>query len=153
MYGLQDYSDQISARKDQLQEDGVLIGDSMAGRSYTDVSADITRMNWDQFEQNDMPYILNYSQDIVSGRHRQRGIDQAKEGVNRGFALSEASQQRRNDGLGLGLSDAQVNDNKSDSQRDKTAALVDASNKASLAGLDRENALLAGSHLPKVGEQ
>jgi len=141
----------IADRKAQLQKDGVLIGDSMAGKSYDAINAEIKRRKWDEFEKNDMPYILNYADTITSGEYTERAVDQAREGVDRGFNLAQQSQQMRDTGMGIGLSDMQKTDRASDMSRNKTAALIDAENNARLAATDRENALLAGSMLPKAG--
>lgn len=149
--GLSDYQNQIDANRQTLQEDGVLIGDSMNGKSFDDVDAEIQRSNWDQFEENDMPYILDYSHELVSGKHRERAIEQAEEGINKGFGLSQATNQRRTSDLGLDLSADQTSDRTADFQRNKTKSMVDAKNKANRAGIDRENALLAGTHLPNSG--
>lgn len=141
----------IADRKSQLQSDGVLIGDSMTGKSHDAINAEIKRRKWDEFEKNDMPYILNYADTITSGEYTQRAVDQAREGVDRGFNLAQQSQQMRDTGMGIGLSDMQKTDRSSDMKRNKTAALIDAENNARLAATDRENALLAGSMLPKAG--
>lgn len=125
-----------------------LIGDSLAGKSADDINAEIKRRNWEQFEKNDMPYIFDYANEITSGKHFDRAIDQARTSVNRGFSLAEAGQQRRDTGFGVSLSDAAKADRAGDMQRNKTAALIDAENNARLAAKDRENALLAGSHMP-----
>lgn len=134
-------------RRAKLEADGVLI--SNTGRKFDDINAEIRRRDWNQFEQNDMPYMLNYADAITSGVHQQRAVDQAVNGVNKGFELAAQNQQMRDAGLGVGLSDAMKADRASDIQRNKTASLVDAENNARLAGKDRENALLAGSHMPR----
>lgn len=135
-------------RRAKLEADGVLI-DGANGRSFEDINADIRRRDWNQFEQNDMPYILNYGDAITSGVHQQRAVDQAVGGVNKGFEIAAHNQQMRDTGLGVGLSDTMKADRANDIQRNKTASLVDAENNARLAGKDRENALLAGSHMPR----
>lgn len=149
--GLSDYQDQIDTNRQTLQDDGVLIGDSMDTQSFDELNAEIQRKSWDQFAENDIPYILDYSYDLVSGKHRERAIEQAKDGVNKGFGLSQATSKRRTSDLGLDLSSHQKNDRQSDFQRNKTKSLIDAQNKASRAGIDRENSLLAGTQLPNVG--
>ena len=149
--GLSDADGRIKSRRKQLEKDGVLIGNSLDGKSFDDVNADIKRREWNEFAANDRPYILNYADEITSGKHLERAIDQARTGVEQGFNQAQTSQEMRDKGMGVGLSDAQQTDRASDVSRSKTAALIDAENNARLAGTDRENALLAGSHMPKAG--
>lgn len=133
---------------DGTVDDSALIGDSMDGKSTDKINAEIKRRQWDQFEKNDMPYIMNYATEITSGKHYQRAIDQARDGVERGFGLAESAQKMRDNDLGVSLSEASKADRSSDMARNKTAALIDAENNARLAAKDRENALIAGSHMP-----
>jgi hypothetical protein len=153
--GLKNNSDskrRIDTRHQSLSDQGSLIGNSMDGKSYDDINAEIQRRDWDEFEENDKPYILNYADEITSGKYLERSISQATENVNDGFKQAKSSQDMRNKGLGLELSQAQIKDRSSDFSRGKTASLIDAENNARLAGTDRENALLAGSHMPSVGK-
>lgn len=128
-----------------------LIGDSLKGKSFDKINAEITRRKWDQFEKDDKPYILNYADEITSGKYVDRAVDQAVQGVNQGFAQAENTQSMRDSSMGIGLSSAQVSDRRSDMARNKTASLIDVENNARTAATDRENALLAGSHMPKTG--
>lgn len=127
-----------------------LIGDSANSMTADQLNADIMRKKWDQFEQSDMPYIMKYANRVVGGQDTVDAVNQARGGVNRGFEIADQAQQRSDASLGLGLSNAQQVDRKADVKRSQTAALVDAENSAWTAGKDRENALLAGSHMPKA---
>lgn len=127
------------------------IGNSLDGKSFDEINAEITRRKWDQFEKNDKPYILNYADEITSGKYVDRAVDQAVQGVNQGFAQAENTQSMRDSSMGIGLSSAQVSDRRSDMARNKTASLIDVENNARTAATDRENALLAGSYMPKTG--
>jgi hypothetical protein len=149
--GLSDADNRIDARRSKLEDDGVLLGNSLDGKSFDDVNAEIKRRDWNEFAANDRPYILNYADEITSGKHLGRAIDQSRKGVEQGFKQAQQTQVMRDKGMGVGLSDAQKSDRASDVGRGKTAALIDAENNARLAGTDRENALLAGSHMPNTG--
>jgi hypothetical protein len=146
-----DADNRIEARRSKLEGDGVLLGNSLDGKSFDDVNAEIKRRDWNEFAANDRPYILNYADEITSGKHLDRAISQARTGVEQGFNQAQETQTMRDKGMGVGLSDAQQSDRVSDVGRSKTAALIDAENNARLAGTDRENALLAGSHMPNTG--
>lgn len=141
----------IAGRREQLAEDGKLIGGTMNGKKYDDINAEIQRRQWDEFEKNDKPYILNYADDITSGKYTENAINQARTGINTAYQQAEQSQDFRDRSLGVGLSSAQQVDRKADTARSKTASLIDAENNARLAATDRDNALLAGSHMPTVG--
>ena len=145
--------DRIQDRYDQLQEDGVLIGNSMSDKSYDEVNAAITRKQWDDFEQDDMPYILEYADSITSGKYTDRAIQQARDGINKGFESANKTQQMRDSGMGVNLTEAQRADREKDMGRKKTAALVDAENAARLAATDRENAALSGSAIASTWEK
>lgn len=144
--------DRIENRRKGLADEGTFIGDNMNGRSFDSINAEIKRRDWDNFEKEDKPYILNYADEITSGKYLDRAINQARDGVEQGFNQAESSQKMRDQGLGVGLSQAQISDRGSDLKRGKTASLIDAENNARIAGTDRENALLAGSHMPSVGK-
>jgi hypothetical protein len=147
-----DADNRIEARRSKLEGDGVLIGNSLDGKSFDDVNAEIKRRDWNEFAANDRPYILNYADEITSGKHLGRAVDQARTGVEQGFNQAQSAQEMRDKGMGVGLSDAQKSDRVSDVSRNKTAALIDAENNARLAGTDRENALIAGSRMPNTGK-
>lgn len=149
--GLGDADMRIQERRDALEASGKLLSGNMQGKSFDDVNAEITRSQWNEFDKNDKPYILNYADEITSGKYTDRAVSQARDGVNQGFALTDATQQMRDSGMGVGLSAAQTADRTSDMARSKTASLIDAENNARLAATDRDNALLAGSHMPKTG--
>jgi hypothetical protein len=146
-----DGEERIAARRQGLADDGVLLENSFDGKSFDDVNAEIKRRDWNEFAANDRPYILNYADEITSGKHLGRAIDQSRTGVEQGFKQAQQTRVMRDKGMGVGLSDAQKSDRASDVGRSKTAALIDAENNARLAGTDRENALLAGSHMPNTG--
>lgn len=137
----------IADRKAQLQADGTLLGDT-SGMKADDLNALVKRKDWEQFEKKDIPYILNYADSITSGVHTDRAINQARSTVDKGYAIAQQTQQMQDRGTGVALSDAVKADRASDMQRNKTASLIDAENNARLAGKDRENALIAGSHMP-----
>ena len=137
----------IADRKAQLQADGTLLGDT-SGMKADDLNALIKRKDWEQFEKQDIPYILNYADSVTSGVHTDRAINQARSTVDKGYAIAQQTQQMQDRGTGVALSDAVKADRVSDMQRNKTASLIDAENNARLAGKDRENALIAGSHMP-----
>lgn len=142
----------IEARRQGLADEGALLGNSMDGKSFDEVNAEIQRRDWDNFDKNDKPYILNYADEITSGKYLDRSIEQARQGVEQGFNQAESAQNMRDKDLGVGLSSAQIEDRRTDLARGKTAALIDAENNARLAGTDRDNALLAGSHMPTGGK-
>ena len=115
-----------------------------------DIYANLIREQWEGFETKDMPYIRDYAKRIVSGQDITDSLRQATEGVNRGFDLSQNTQLRQQAGLGLGLSEVQKTDQAADQKRNRTASLVDAQNAAYTAAKDRQDALLAGAHMPKT---
>ena len=108
--------------------------------------ADVTRADWDNFAENDVPYIMQFANDITSGQTVTDAVDQAADNIDRGFGLAEASMQRRDEGLGLALTDAQKANRESDLKRSAALAKVDAMNNAKTAGKDREMAQLSGSY-------
>ena len=116
----------------------------------SDTYAELIRTQWEDFEKKDMNYIRDYANRIVSGQDITDSLNQATEGVNRGFDLSQNTQLRQQAGLGLGLSEAQRLDQAADQKRNRTASLVDAQNAAYTAAKDRQDALLAGAHMPKT---
>ena len=130
------------------------ISDSGSGSSSSsdadDTYANLIREQWEDFEKKDMNYIRDYANRIVSGQDITDSLNQATEGVNRGFDLSRNTQLRQQAGLGLGLSQAQTQDQIADRKRNQTASLVDAQNSAYTAAKDRQDALLAGAHMPKT---
>ena len=129
------------------------LGGNSGGSEKTeadDIYANLIRDQWEGFEKKDMNYIRDYANRIVSGKDITDSLSQATEGVNRGFDLSQNTQLRQQAGLGLGLNDAQRLDQAADQKRNRTASLVDAQNAAYTAAKDRQDALLAGAHMPKT---
>lgn len=124
-------------------------GSGSSGKA-DDIYANLIREQWEDFEKKDMNYIRDYANRIVSGQDITDSLNQATEGVNRGFDLSQNTQLRQQAGLGLGLSETQRLDQAADQKRNRTASLVDAQNAAYTAAKDRQDALLAGAHMPKT---
>lgn len=109
------------------------------------LSAAVTRNDWDTFEQNDMPYIMQYAQDIVSGQSIADAVDDAQSTSNTGYALAKQAQERSNRGLGLSLSSAQQANQTQDMERSQVASRIAAMNEANVAATDRRTALLSGA--------
>ncbi|MFL0806738.1 MAG: hypothetical protein K6L60_05575 [Oceanobacter sp.] len=110
------------------------------------LNAAVLRTDWENFSENDVPYIMQFAEDITSGRTVTNAVDQAADNIDRGFGLAEASMQRRDEGFGLALTDAQKANRESDLKRSAALAKVDAMNNARTAGKDREMAQLSGSY-------
>ncbi len=137
------------ARHQQLAEDGVLIGDSYKDHDADGLLADIHRREWEQFEENDMPYIFDFADQIVGGEFNERAVNQAEAGINNAFNRSEATNMRRTQGLGLELSQRQMKDRNRDQHNARQASLVDAMNSADVAATDRQTAIIAGTPMPE----
>ncbi|MBM96027.1 MAG: hypothetical protein CMI09_09310 [Oceanospirillaceae bacterium] len=114
--------------------------------SADSLNAAVLRADWDKFAADDVPYIMQFAEDITSGQTVTNAVDQAADNIDRGFGLAEASMQRRDEGLGLALTDAQKANRESDLKRSAALAKVDAMNNAKTAGKDREMAQLSGSY-------
>lgn len=127
-------------------EDGAI-----SGNSAEEVNADLIRADWNNFKENDMPYILDYANDITSDKYVDNAVNQARTDVTKGYSLADAALQSRQKGLGVQLSSAQRNDQGKDMRRARGASLVDAENSARTAAEDRQNAAIAGASLPQVG--
>lgn len=138
-------SEKSQARVDEINK---YLDDGDSDGAY----AAIQRHQWNNFEENDKPYILNYANEITGDKYIDRAVDQAADGMSNGFAIEANNQERRNESLGLSMSNRVQANNESDTKRANAAALVDAQNSAQTAAVDRQSALIAGTSMPeKVG--
>lgn len=114
--------------------------------SADDLYAAITRAQWDSFAENDVPYIMNYAEQLTSGENVTNAVSDAQSTMASGFASARAGQSAQLEGMGAGLSDAQAANQKADMDRTETLSTVAAMNDAKTAAEDRDLSLLSGSY-------
>lgn len=127
-------------------EDGKIATNS-ADQAY----ADITRANWDDFEQNDLPYLMETAQMFTDDSYIDKAVNQAKEGINQGFSLADANNSNRLAGMGVEQSADQQRISDRRMAIAKNASLADAMNSARDSAKDRQLSLISGTNFSGVG--
>lgn len=122
-----------------------LLPESLSGDA-NDLYAEITRQQWDDFAENDIPYIKDYAAEITSDQLIDDAVSTASSTAAAGFKLSSDSLARKQQSLGLSLTSAQIQNQSADLNRAKAATTVSAMNDARLSATDRKNALMSGSY-------
>ena len=111
--------------------------------SAEDALAQLIRADWDNFKEEDLPYIMDYAKDITNDTYVDRAVGQAKRNANLGANSAYAGQKKRASGMGVDLSSAQINDRHKDFKRAKAVSLAGAASDARDSAIDRRNKLIA----------
>jgi hypothetical protein len=122
-----------------------LLPESLSGDA-NDLYAEITRAQWNDFQENDIPYLKAYADEITSGQTITDAVTDASKANTAGYASARESLGRQQSGLGLALSSRESANQKADLQRSEGLSAVDAVNSARTAAKDRQSALLSGSY-------
>lgn len=122
-----------------------LLPESLSGDA-NDLYAEITRAQWNDFVENDIPYLKDYAAEITSGQTITDAVNDAASANTAGYAAARGSLGRQQAGLGLSLSSAESKNQSADLQRAEGLSAVDAVNSARTAAKDRQSALLSGSY-------
>lgn len=118
--------------------------------SAEDALAQLIRADWDNFKEEDLPYIMDYAKDITNDTYVDRAVGQAKRNANLGANSVYAGQKARANGMGVSLSSAQTNDRRKDFKRAKAVSLAGAASDARDSAIDRRNKLIAGSNISSL---
>ena len=139
-------SDQPTQQYQYQSADGKIQSNSADG-----AFAELTRADWDNFVEDDKPYIMDYANEITDDSYVTKAVNQAKTGVEQGYSLAAANNQNRISGMGIAQSDAQ----KANAERQlaiaKGASLADAQNSARDSALDRQMNLISGTNFGTGG--
>lgn len=143
--GYQNNNSSQSSEKTYQSEDG-----KISTNSAEDALAQLIRADWENFKEDDLPYIMDYAKDITDDTYVDRAVGQAKRNANLGANSVYAGQKARANGMGVSLSSAQKNDRYKDFKRAKAVSLAGAASDARDSAIDRRNKLIAGSNISSL---